>query len=568
MGGHDAQKTRQSQFNAGNNLGNEKWKFSINGSLVEQSPVIDKNGILYVSTTNSGLYAIYPNGTQKWHQDLDGFNGQQPALGPDGTIYIATNDHLHAFYLNGSIRWKLNIDHGWFADSPIIQSMGTIYIGTDDGFIYSINSNGTIKWTFQLGYPIISLSVDLYDNLYTSAYDLAYLYSFFPNGTVRWTFKLPSYNFDAPTIGSDGTIYVAAWNDLIAINQNGTEKWRYNTKVLSGSPALAPDGTIILSPWYFSDVIALDPNDGHLVWRCNLGDQHDKSRPAISNDGTIFIAYVDFTGERAYLAALNPDGNLKWTSRLTHDNSIYDAIYIADPSISADGTIYVRSEFEPNSTGFIHAFGTCNPNAPTGPIVIGPTQGQIDVPYNYTIRSQSPLGKDLYYFIDWGDSDFQYHHEKWMGPYHSNQTIRLTHIWDVATCYDVRVIARDSDGLEGPRSAQRLTTISQSNLTCLSLIGGLRLKVNISDSGIDAHNITWNITLKGKIIHHVYATDKGQIGVLFTNHTITIKPQLKVMGFGIINIIFNAHALSSNYLTVTRTALIFGPILIPLPENI
>lgn len=289
MGGNDAQNTCLSTYSADKNDGYEKWKYLIEYPLDWVTPVIDSEGTLYVSSKHLGLFAIYPNGTSKWHSDLIGDFQVQPVIGLDGIIYVGTMDRFHAFYPNGTLQWILPIEKD-FCGQPVVSPEGIIYVGTYDGYLYAVYPNGTIKWEYYLGYSIVALSLDEEGNIYLSAQHCDYLYCLYPNGTLRWTFETIQEISDAPLIGDDGTIYTVPVYDVIAINPNGTEKWRVPSNGDGRSPALAPDGTIVYSSDEKGDVFGLNPEDGQIKWHYQLDfNPGDKTRPAISNDGTIFF---------------------------------------------------------------------------------------------------------------------------------------------------------------------------------------------------------------------------------------------------------------------------------------
>lgn len=451
MYGHDTQNTCQSEYDASQNEGYEKWKFFVaDGILHLVTPVIDHNGTFYSTSYNDGLYAIYPNGTLKWHSDLTGFTEFQPAIGPDGTIYAGTLSWFHAFHPNGTLQWMLPMEKN-FCSRPVISPEGIIYVGTDDGYLYAVYPNGTIKWEYYLGYSLIATSLDTAGNVYFTARYCNYLYSLSPNGTLRWTFYTLADTSDAPLISNDGTVYTAPGCNVIAVNPNGTERWRVLISAPGGSPALSPDGTIVFSS-LAEEVLGLDPEDGHIRWQYQLDyNPKDKTRPVISSDGTVFFAHTDAGGGTAYLSALNPVGTLKWTARLTTDVYPYDGVYIGPaPSISADGTVYVTTWYyggEPNfSFGYVHAFGQLDPNTPTAPTITGPIKGKVGVQQEYTFTSMSPTGKDLYYYVLWGYNTYT----NWTGPFSPGEPVSMNHTWSERGTYTIQARARDSDNLWGP----------------------------------------------------------------------------------------------------------------------
>ena len=84
----------------------------------------------------------------------------EPALGPDGTIYVSLDDpYLRAVDPNGSIKWVVPIGHtGGF--TLAVGNDGLIYAAGDDANLYVVDSNGIGLAEFQtdywLSYPIIA----------------------------------------------------------------------------------------------------------------------------------------------------------------------------------------------------------------------------------------------------------------------------------------------------------------------------------------------------------------------------------------------------------------------------
>ena len=64
----------------------------------------------------------------------------------------------------------------------------------------------------------------------------------------------------------------------------------------------------------------------------------------------------------------------------------------------------------------------------------------------FTFRAKSPLDKEIYYFISWGDRNFS----GWSGPYSSEHQIYLEHRWWDEMTYTIRFRAKDVDGRWGP----------------------------------------------------------------------------------------------------------------------
>jgi hypothetical protein len=88
------------------------WKYMTETPIYYSTAAVDDQGTIYVGTgvylgtTSGSLYAIHPDGTLKWKQDLD-HNGTSPVISEDGTIYIMdTHNVLYAFDESGRLKWR------------------------------------------------------------------------------------------------------------------------------------------------------------------------------------------------------------------------------------------------------------------------------------------------------------------------------------------------------------------------------------------------------------------------------------------------------------------------------
>ena len=91
---------------------------------------------------------------------------------------------------------------------------------------------------------------------------------------------------------------------------------------------------------------------------------------------------------------------------------------------------------------YIYGKSFLPPNKPSRPS--GPTNGKIWVSYSYSSSTTDPNNARLYYIFDWDDGT----NSGWIGPYESNQTVTLSHIWKLPGSYQVKVKARNEYGLE------------------------------------------------------------------------------------------------------------------------
>ena len=192
--------------------GTLKWAYKT-GHIVYSSPAIGDDGTIYCGSHDTYLYALYPNnGTLKWRYKTDHWIRTSPCIGDDGTIYVVSLDsHLHAVNPDGSLKWKTNMGEG--GTSPTIGQDGTIYAGYTK--LHAVNPiNGSVKWTFDVGGKMKGSTPchSLEDTIYFGT-DSGWLYAVNSDGTLKWRENIANAYVDSsPAIAEDGTLYVgSAW---------------------------------------------------------------------------------------------------------------------------------------------------------------------------------------------------------------------------------------------------------------------------------------------------------------------------------------------------------------------
>lgn len=235
----------------------------------------------------------------------------------DEGVFIMDKDRSLQARCERIILWRYSTLSSVYYASPAIADDGTIYFGTGlfstnsgwaAGSLYAMNPDGSLKWSRDLGQPAYSPAIGSNGNIYVM--DPKYIvHAFSPEGAVLWTFN----NYDIPDF--------------------------YKRDMGQRTPAIADDGTIYVGG---DGLYALDPLTGIKRW--HVAHQRYPGRecmasPVIGQDGTVYITIGEDT-----LYAVNPNGTCKWTFGFDHE----DEMSFADPSIDAEGTIYIPTE---RSTG-------------------------------------------------------------------------------------------------------------------------------------------------------------------------------------------------------------------------
>ena len=293
--------------------GTVKWKCQVE-DLIEAGPAIAKDGTIYVGECipPSNLYSISPDGIINWKYQIGDDLQSSPAIGEDGTIYIGDGGNwgIKAINPNGTLKWKYKTNMIVYS-SPAIGDDGTVYCGSHDNYLYALfPNNGTLKWKYKTGHWIrTSPCIGDDGTVYCVSLD-GYLHAVYPNnGTRKWRTNVGAGT--SPTIGQDGTIY-AGYNTLHAVNPvDGFVKWTFDVggNMRGGTPCNSVDGTIYVGTSGGGKLIAVNP-DGTEKWRKHIGTC--EFAPVIGEDGTVYIGtsieeFVDSQGcvSVGYLYAFN-----------------------------------------------------------------------------------------------------------------------------------------------------------------------------------------------------------------------------------------------------------------------
>jgi len=289
-------------------------------------------------------------GTVEWEVQFsnEGYIRGEVAILSNGTIIVpgGKNDQkLYAFTPSGSLSWTYDAGSSITA-GPVVSSEDSIYIGTVDGTIYSIDAKGEVLWEYQapeqitLALPALGPDGTVYFAVGAFRTLEKGLYALHPNGEIKWIFTSDGWISSGISIGPDGTIYFGSsdWF-LYAVNQDGTIRWKYETgEHVTGTPAIGDDGTI-----YFGSqdgyLYAITANS-KLIWRYKIYNGYaDICDPVIDKNGNIYIRADE------YFHCVGPDGKKKWV--YTFDSTTCENIAIGD-----DGIIYIANKFAGQITAF------------------------------------------------------------------------------------------------------------------------------------------------------------------------------------------------------------------------
>ncbi len=103
--------------------------------------------------------------------------------------------------------------------------------------------------------------------------------------------------YSSPAALGDGGLVMGYLDGVYAFDPpssgqgNATQRWRFPTGLVLGSPAVGGDGTVFVGSTD-GNFYAIDGQSGQLKWKFNVG-QPVNSSPAIGSDGTVYFAADD-----------------------------------------------------------------------------------------------------------------------------------------------------------------------------------------------------------------------------------------------------------------------------------
>jgi outer membrane protein assembly factor BamB len=334
-----------------NNLGH-LFKLPLAGGVV-----LDRNGVpaanrLYSAGVGAGSGSLAYDGTNLLlYWTLGGKLYRWDISGDSATPIVLTGSTLTA------------------NSTPVIDSAGTVFVGTGNSKLYSVGSADTTATLIYTALGSMASAGAIYENptsapgdgvlLWPSLDDKLYAFGT-PEGSdncagcdlaatqwpafqrnpqhapgeqggggvnIRKTREFTALGATRPAVADASNIYFVAGQYLYARNKNtgafawgtvgGVEK-KYNlglavTAGVFGMPALATDGanTIIYVGGADGNLHAVNAATGDMIWKTDVGNNISKASPIVSAGGFIFVVEDNATPDR--LIALDSTGTILWS---------------------------------------------------------------------------------------------------------------------------------------------------------------------------------------------------------------------------------------------------------------
>lgn len=323
------------------------WKYQTgNGGAVAGMPLLSDNNNIYFGANDGKIY------------DLSG-NGIKPAILPIVQMYMLNPQHtgISPYYgpaTRPTLRLTANFNASNFFVLPSVSIAkdGTLYIGTNNGYLTALNpSDFSIKWSTPL-----------------------------TDSTTTLNLVSPKSMYTTPAIGFNGTIYIGSnEGKLYAVNPlNGALKWVYRTGAnfpLQSSPMIDNDGTLYFGAGQRVYSVGDDGYYGFLRWLVPFAaNANVNSSPALGQNGFLY-----FGSDDGFVYAVNRlTGLLLWKFNATVVGSpvvqpIYTSVtvdasnnVIIGNGSSMDGVLYYLDGMSLGISDASRNLWTCKPQASLG----------------------------------------------------------------------------------------------------------------------------------------------------------------------------------------------------------
>ncbi|MGA1868712.1 MAG: PQQ-binding-like beta-propeller repeat protein [bacterium] len=283
------------------------------------SPAIGDDGTIYIGSDSDNIYAIDPNGREKWVYTTGGNIYGSPAIAPDGTVYVGSSDgYLYAFDPDGDGTpiWKYKTEGGGIRVTPAIDKNGTIYIGNDKGYVYAFNpqkKQDTFLWSYQTPYGIWSSAAIASDGtLYVGGTD-GYVYAF---GKVAPPANLAvdkKGDEEHPTFMWDDVPHATKYELEIARDENFADREIHDPDITDFTGEYVAYKDLAVGDYYWrvrvisSDPDYVSPEDNQGLWAEGLQFSVD---PNIEIDITTDDEYTAGEPFKLTVTVADYDGNI------------------------------------------------------------------------------------------------------------------------------------------------------------------------------------------------------------------------------------------------------------------
>lgn len=325
--------------------GDERWQYRLDWESFTGQPVVAADTV-YVATDEETIYAVdATDGTERWEATLP--VGDDPTLALVGDRLLVSGTTLVALRPGDEtsvaatadglpVDWRY--DHGGNYVSEYVSTVGdTAFLGSQDTVFAFDPTDGETTWSAAVeadgdAGKLRGAPVEFDDALHVATEDGVVEALETDGSDVRWRAELEAdiAAGDGVAVGDGGTAVTTADGEVVAIDAEGTVRWRETVgNGVVAAPAVTGDTVVVKAETDDSGQVlyGLEAASGDERWQFDFSPS-SRSDP-VAVDGMVIAGNGDTV--RAFDAT---DGTERW------DHSIENPIHGAT---AADGMVYIAT---------------------------------------------------------------------------------------------------------------------------------------------------------------------------------------------------------------------------------
>ena len=212
----------------------------------------------------------------------------------------------------------------------------------------TVGSEGVVQWRFQVaGQYVLHPPAVGPDGGVVVASSTGDVYSLTAAGGLRWV-VLSVGGSGGPSIGVDGTVYVASMSTVTAIAADGSIRWSYTEPswgqgVIAG-PTVGPDGNVyVISDYGGLGAFALSPA-GQLLWsnpgNPTFSEYGQLGAEIVFGSGRLYAAFDEYAVAASTIFGLSLGGVQQWARPLAGSDDMFMQQQ-RQPATGSDGSLYL-----------------------------------------------------------------------------------------------------------------------------------------------------------------------------------------------------------------------------------
>ena len=182
-----------------------------------------------------------------------------------GCFFCLMSFAIQLFPAAGDLVFKFQTGGPVFS-SPAVGWDGTIYVGSEDNNLYTVNTDGSLGWQITTNGPVKSSPAINWDGrVYFGSYDNNVYCLDSTNGELLW--KFPTNGFVNAVGFDDGRVYAGSWDcNMYCIDaETGRLLWKFKTSMSTPSTIAPPEAAM--------------SKTAEITWTPETGEGKKKYRP-------------------------------------------------------------------------------------------------------------------------------------------------------------------------------------------------------------------------------------------------------------------------------------------------